>query len=971
MDQITDFIPEMTDSDHFTGLFSLELNRGKPVALFIENDFCEIMGLDPSLTPQELFREWLLRVREEDLNVIYSTLKNCTVGVKSLAKFKWNHPIYGWITAVCGGIHSNADDSKTFVHGFFKGALASSTQDSIADRNAEAELYKIMLTEAMMDAFTVCGVCDLENNSVLMLKDKFNISKILGRNFTYDMWRDTVSGLVAREDAEHFDEASSRKALLHYFNISQNEMQDEFRCLDPGTHKYRWMKLRFVRFKHGFSPKYKEMFIFRDITDHHHTEFKDALRIKLINGLTLPYEDIDLVNLKTGRLYSSGQDGSQYAENFEMRGFYDDEIARTSFRYNCNDEKLREIMDKFSVRRMRERFAAGEKIIEAEVRRMNTVTKVYEWVRIQASLSSTDENGEPHMAIVTVQAINAEKERQLKNQQMLEYALRAEQQYKQAILSTAIAVYTFNVTTDTLYDEVIERDGIKPLVPMLGLSCPCSYNEYINRKAEFITSEQESEMFRKTFSTASLFEMFNSNHCSLDAEYEFAIDGKKGVFREAVILTKDLSTEQVWGLSYIKNVTLESEENKRIEQALRDAFNQAQRANSAKTLFMSQMSHDIRTPLNSILGMSAIAQENVDDRERVIDCLSKIEYSGRHLLELINNVLDLSAIESGKTTLSATDFDITVFIDELLSVIKSLSDKHNHTLITDIKPLNKLVNGDKVKLRQLLTNVLSNAVKYTPDGGTIKFTAEELEPDRHDIARYMFTIEDNGIGMSEEVMSKVFDPFVRADNSRVTGVEGTGLGMAIAQNIARMMNGGINVRSELGKGSVFEVTVCLKRSDDHAGSVISELSMDEPVKERMSDYDFGGRRILLAEDLEFNAEIASEFLSEANIVTEVAADGEQAVQMFSQSEPGYYSLIFMDIQMPKLNGHEAARRIRALPRNDAKDIPIIAMTANAFVEDIRTAKEAGMNGHIAKPLEISRLIAELKKWFGDKKRKNK
>ena len=384
---------------------------------------------------------------------------------------------------------------------------------------------------------------------------------------------------------------------------------------------------------------------------------------------------------------------------------------------------------------------------------------------------------------------------------------------------------------------------------------------------------------------------------------------------------------------------------------------------------MSQMSHDIRTPLNSILGMAAIAQEHIDERERVIDCMNKIEYSGRHLLELINNVLDLSAIESGKTTLAGDDFDITHFIEDMLTTVKPLAEKHSHTLITEIKPMHKLVNGDRIKLRQLLTNVLSNAVKYTPDGGEIRFTAEELEPDRHDVAHYMFTIADNGIGMSPDILPRVFDPFVRADNTRVTRVEGTGLGMAIAQNIARMMNGGITVRSELGKGSVFEVTVCLKRSEEHTGTVLGEISMDEPVKARMTDYDFGGRRVLLAEDLEFNAEIAAEFLSEANIVTEVAENGAEAVRMFSQSPEGYYSLIFMDIQMPELDGHAAAQKIRALSRPDAQSIPIIAMTANAFVEDIRKAKEAGMNGHIAKPLEIAKLITELKKWFGDRRKK--
>ena len=945
-----------------TSLFSLEVRDGKPWGIYIDKEFVIALGLDPILLPDALLKEFFARVTEEDKQSIIFVLHNCTAGLKAQVDFRWNHPALGWIKVKCVGVHSDGDESRYFVRGYFKGT----TDSSDSKEEYDTILLKNLLTDAMMDSFSVCGITDLENNSVYLLKDCFNTGSVLGSTFSYDHWRDTISGLVAREDAENFNDATSRKALMHYFRIAEDEHHEEFRCLDPKTRQYKWMKLRFVKLKNELASKYKEFFVFRDISEHHHTEFKDSLRIKLINGLTLPYEDIDLVNLKTGRWYSSGQSGSHYAEDFSIRGFYDDELVKNVYMCECTEEKRAELFDKFSVRHMRERFASGEKIIEAEVRRMNSITKVYEWVRIQASMSSTDEDGQPHLAIVTVQAINAEKERQIKNQQMLEYALRAEKQYKQAILSSSIAVYTYNVTTDTMYDEVIERDGINPLLPQLGLSCPCSYNEYINRKSKMLTSKQEADMFRNTLNTKTLLDMFKSNRRFFDTEYELLDKmNYKGVFREAVILTQDLQTKEIWGLTYVKNVTHEKEEDRRIEQALRDAFNHAQRANSAKTLFMSQMSHDIRTPLNSILGMAAIAHEHIDDKERLADCLNKIEYSGRHLLEIINNVLDLSAIESGKTVLATDDFDLTRFIDDTLKVIKPLADKRDHKLITNIRPMHANVNGDQTKLRQVLTNVLGNAVKYTPDHGEIHFTAEELEPDRQDIARYMFTVEDNGVGMTQEFLEKMFDPFVRADNNRTTKVEGTGLGMAIALNIARMMNGNINVRSEIGKGSVFEITVCLKRSEDHSIRIFDDISMDEPQKVHMSDYDFGGRRILLAEDLEFNAEIATEFLSEANLVTEVAVNGAEAVRKFKESPEGYYSLIFMDIQMPELDGNEAAKRIRALDRKDAKTVPIIAMTANAFVEDIKKAKEHGMNGHIAKPLEISRLVTELKQWFGD------
>ena len=588
-----------------------------------------------------------------------------------------------------------------------------------------------------------------------------------------------------------------------------------------------------------------------------------------------------------------------------------------------------------------------------------------DWIRIQAFMSDTDENGEPSMAILTIQPITAEKLRELRYQQRLERALRSESQYRQAILSNAIAVYTYNITKDTLYDEVIEQDGINPLLPLIGLEPPCSYNDYINRKADHFTDKSTADVFRRTFCTETLCDMYDSHRRSFDTEYELAIDGRTGFFREAVILTQDIETGDLWGLTYVRNITDEHNHSVQVEQALRDAFTQAQHANSAKTLFMSQMSHDIRTPLNSILGMSAIAQEHITDPERVNDCLEKIQTSGHHLLEIINNVLDLSAIESGKTTLAMEPFDLKAFLDETVTIIRPIADKKHHTLIVSVDSgMNFNVIGDQTKLRQLLTNILSNAVKYTPDGGEIRFSTIELQPDHSGIHRYLFTVQDNGIGIKPEFKEHIFDPFVRADDHRISGIQGTGLGMPIALNIARMMNGDISINSAVGKGSKFEITICLKQGEKPA-----EKHSDSPVtkKVRMSDFDFGGKRVLLAEDLEFNAEIASEFLAEANIITDIAHNGEEAVEMFSRSAPGYYSMIFMDIQMPVLDGYEAADKIRALPHENAGTVPIIAMTANAFIEDIKKSKEHGMNGHVSKPLEISALTRELCRWLKNQK----
>ena len=411
--------------------------------------------------------------------------------------------------------------------------------------------------------------------------------------------------------------------------------------------------------------------------------------------------------------------------------------------------------------------------------------------------------------------------------------------------------------------------------------------------------------------------------------------------------------------------------DRKMNQALSEAVHAAETANRAKSIFLSNMSHDIRTPMNAIIGFTTLAASNIDDKKRVQDYLGKILSSSKHLLSLINDILDMSRIESGKIHLEETEVSLSDVLHDLKTIISGQIHAKQLELYMDAMDVtNEDVYCDKTRLNQVLLNLLSNAVKFTPAGGTVSVRIRQYPGTVKGSELYEIRVKDNGIGMSQEFLHKIYDPFVRADDHRISGIQGTGLGMAIAINIARMMNGDIGINSEVGKGSVFEVTVALKKGAEEP-AYIGGISMEEqPRRERMSDYDFGGKRVLLAEDLEFNAEIASEFLAEAGLVTETACNGAEAVEKFGSSPEGYYSLIFMDIQMPVLDGYQAADKIRALDRPDAKTVPIVAMTANAFIEDVKTAKEHGMNGHVAKPLEVRELTAALKKWIPGFKTKN-
>jgi len=397
------------------------------------------------------------------------------------------------------------------------------------------------------------------------------------------------------------------------------------------------------------------------------------------------------------------------------------------------------------------------------------------------------------------------------------------------------------------------------------------------------------------------------------------------------------------------------------KQLLQDALESANRASAAKSDFMSKMSHDIRTPMNAIIGMTAIASVHAENPDRVREALGKISSSSRYLLGLINEVLDMSKVESGTVSLASEKFNLSDLLNSMLQMIEPQIQAHKHSLkvhVQDIRHEN--VIGDSLRIQQVFLNFMSNAIKYTPDGGEIRLTVQEQAVSVSSTGCYVFVIEDNGIGMSREYLEHIFEPFSRAEDLRTSKIQGTGLGMAIAQNIVHMMNGNITVESEPGKGSKFTVTIYLKLQEEQ--DIHTPEAADLPL-DPLLQHDFSGRRVLLVEDNELNREIAREVLEMAGLTVEEAVNGQIAVDLFSDSEAGYYSLILMDIQMPVMNGYDAAAAIRALDHPDAQQIPILAMTANAFLEDIQAAKAAGMNEHLAKPIDFEALGAVLKKYL--------
>ena len=393
------------------------------------------------------------------------------------------------------------------------------------------------------------------------------------------------------------------------------------------------------------------------------------------------------------------------------------------------------------------------------------------------------------------------------------------------------------------------------------------------------------------------------------------------------------------------------ESNKKLKKAkdiTTEALQTAENANKAKTDFLSNMSHDIRTPMNAIIGMTSLIRHDAGNKAKVIEYADKIDISSQHLLGIINDVLDMSKIEAGKTVFKYTDFSILDFITELNTIFHSQIDEKNQTL-TIIKEniRHEWVNGDQVHLMQIFSNLVSNAVKYTQEGGKIQFLVEECETKSSVYAKYRFLVSDNGMGMSADFKDTIFDAFTRAESSMTNKIQGTGLGMAITKNLVEAMGGTIDVESELSQGSCFEVLIDLRIAEDRFVSSAERVEKDEPAGNVLK-----GMRFLCAEDNELNAEILMELLKIEGAECTICENGKRVLEAFEQSAPGDYDMILMDVQMPVMNGYEATKAIRRSSHELAKTIPIIAMTANAFSEDIQHSLAAGMNAHVSKPVEM-------------------
>ena len=782
-----------------------------------------------------------------------------------------------------------------------------------------------------------------------------------------------------------------------------------------------------------------------------------------LDGFKEMVDTIWVITLASGRL-SILRDS--FTPELENKEFDYAEIGKTYVQEYIYPADLKKWETYLSLESLRKMAASGCRKKNFDMRFCNDLFG-FEWHEAFLTLL-TDSSGQPDRVLLTSRSVN-----NFRKAQIIETAVQTEYDY----------VVYIEAKTNSYVMYASNKESGTPVPPIAS-------SNYEGEVAEFhrlYVAEEEREALTNRLKIANVLSMLENSH-----EYVlFCKVMENGVYRDKKLRFSYFDKNKKI-LLMTRTDIMEVREETRQKQLLQDALQVAKSANEAKSDFLSRMSHDIRTPMNAIIGMTAIAGMNLEDSARVSDCLKKITISSKLLLSLINEVLDMSKIESGRILLTSEEFNLGDLLQSIVSMIQTSINQKHHSFQIHLHAIKheKLV-GDVQRIQQVLLNLLTNAIKYTPEGGKITLDVIEMPTSNKEYGVFEVRVTDNGIGIKSEFMDRIFEPFERSEDAKIRNIQGTGLGMAISRNIAQMMNGDIQVESEYGKGSVFTFTMQVKLQEqdvfdadrlkdlpvlvvdddelscgsachciDEIGmkseyvlsgeeavervkkahdeirdffAVIVDMIMpgmdgletanrirqcvgrDIPIiilsaydfqpyeaeartlgidgfiskplmksklyylmktlaakeepkletakNERFTLGDFSGKRLLIVEDNELNREIASTLLGNTGAFIEEAENGKVALEKIRMSPAGYYDLVFMDIQMPVMNGYDSTLAIRALDRSDLSMLPIIAMSANAFSEDIQMSLDVGMNGHIAKPIDLQKLREVLEKWL--------
>ncbi len=605
---------------------------------------------------------------------------------------------------------------------------------------------------------------------------------------------------------------------------------------------------------------------------------------------------------------------------------------------NILDIDKQDIIDMYDAGILKNKYNNGEVKISTTFRVMKATGDI-SWCYQDIIMAKNEKSGDI-IATITITDITEQKNQE----QTFEY----QQAIIEGLAYGTPSYWIVDINTEEFIDYKVENERHNSIIAKEGIGD--TYSEFVSKIYMFMSHNTDVSDIVNYFSIETVREkLSNSRQYNVPINLRYT---KEGAYFQISYTKINLNGREAFILS-TRDISDNVQRERMLRKEISSALEKAEKASEAKSSFLFNMSHDIRTPMNAILGFNDMAVKYIDDKDKALDALLKAKISGEHMLSIINDILDIARIESGKMKLNIEVIDVKESFsrfDDMFSLAmqqKGIDFKIINNTIT------RYVYADYLRISQVMSNLLSNAMKFTNEGGSVTFTANEVQVEREGYIGFEFTIKDTGIGMSEEFQEKIFQSFEREHSATVSGVQGTGLGLAIAKNFVELMGGSISVKSKLGEGTEFKIFFNSKVAED------AEHCFKEKIEASL-DVNLADVKILVVEDNELNREIVCEILESENVKVTAVEDGSMAVELMETMKAGTFDLILMDVQMPVMNGYEATRQIRMLNDEAKKNIPIVAMTANAFAEDRLQALESGMNEHIAKPIDVGKMFKVIK-----------